>query len=102
MRREIRAVERRIDLDASPGVGDLERQPRAALDRAVQRVHLRATAREHDARDVRIRRGREKEVERALELAGHDLGNTIHHAQYFLRYHAVLDLAAADLVRLRL
>src|ERR1043166_2849480 len=37
MRAEIGPVERAIDLDLAPGIGDLERQPRAALDRAMQR-----------------------------------------------------------------
>src|SRR4029078_12973383 len=46
---EIRAGERAIDLPLAPRVGDLDRQPRAPLDRAVQRADLRAAAREHDA-----------------------------------------------------
>src|SRR4051812_11198548 len=72
VRAEIGPVERAVDLDLAPRVGDLERQPRAALDRAVQRSDLRAAACQHDPRDVGVRGGRQEEVERALELAGHD------------------------------
>src|SRR5215470_17977848 len=42
MRGEVRAIERRIDLDAAPRIGYFERQARAALDRAMQRCDLRA------------------------------------------------------------
>src|SRR5690349_4455030 len=37
VRGQIGAVEARIELDALPRIGDLDRQPRAPLDRAVQR-----------------------------------------------------------------
>src|SRR6185503_19179413 len=69
VRAEIRAIQRAIDLDLAPRIGDLDRQARAPLDRAVQRADLRAAACEHDARDVGIGGGRQEEVERALELA---------------------------------
>src|SRR5215510_3468147 len=63
MRAEIAPIERAVDLDLAPGIGDLEWQPRPVLDRAVQRADLRAATRQDDARDVGVGGGRQEEVE---------------------------------------
>src|SRR3954470_6797040 len=60
VRAEIGPVERAVDLDLAPRVGDLERQPRPALDRAVQRADLRAAAGEHDPGHVGVDGGRQE------------------------------------------
>ena len=84
-------------------VHDLHRHADPRLDGLEERGDLRGAAREVDLGEVRVGRGARVEVERALDLAGHLLGDAGHHPLDLLRHDRVRVAApAADLQRLGL
>src|SRR5438045_1911814 len=93
-----------VDLDAPEGVQDLDRDPDALLDDLEEGRDLRRAAGEVEARNVSIGGGGRVEVEAALDLAGHLIGDALDDPLYFLRDHriGILGLVAAHLQLLRL
>src|ERR1700730_16952282 len=94
-----------VDLDALEGVEDLHRHAHALLDDLEERGDLRRAAGEVQPGDMAVRRGGGIEVEAALDLARHLVGDALDDPLHFLRPHRVRVLrgvAAGVLELLRL
>src|ERR1700737_1102119 len=93
-----------VDLDAPEGIEDLDRHAHALLDDLEERGDLRRAAGQVQAGDVAVRGGGGIEVEAALDLARHLVGDALDDPLHFLRDHRVRVLrgVAADLELLRL